>query len=117
MQVSVSIISAKQTSKGTCTSHITTNERLTVADTEPKRALKTTAAVGMMRWSFILMFTFISDENYDKQPQPKKQKLAHRRRDDSVGIIDSTVGNVKTQAETVFVLAQSSTRVVAEMSF
>ena len=67
---------SKATSKGTCTSHITMNERLTVADTEPERALKTTAAVGMMRWSFILMFTFISDENYDKQPQPKKHKTS-----------------------------------------
>lgn len=50
------------------------NRQLTWADTEPERALKITAAVGMMRWSFIFDVYFITDENYENETQPKKHK-------------------------------------------
>ncbi len=62
------------TSKRTFTLHRTMNRQLTWADTEPERALKITAAVGMMRWSFIFDVYFITDENYENETQPKKHK-------------------------------------------
>ena len=60
----------------TFTLHRTMNRQLTLADTEPERALKITAAVGMMRWSFIFDVYFITDENYENETQPKKHKTS-----------------------------------------
>ena len=73
------------------------NRQLTWADTEPERALKITAAVGMMRWSFIFDVYFITDENYEMKRSQKSTNQARRRHETSVGTIDSTVGSVKTQ--------------------
>jgi hypothetical protein len=40
---------------------------LTVAETLPEKALNSTAAAETKSWSFILMFTLISDQNYERQ--------------------------------------------------
>ena len=50
-----------------------TNKRLTdtEAETEPEKALNSTAAVETKSWNFILMFNLISDENYGKIRLPK----------------------------------------------